>query len=416
MKILTPLFLLLAFCAAPCPAAGPTKAETAARELSLRISSAPARTAELFDGKFFQRVPLAYLEETLAGLYSQAGAVTGIRAENLEGDLSGRFVFSTAGGYDIPCTLGLDAQSGRIRALFFKAPYKRDVTLAGVETALAALPGRVGLLALRYGVEPLRLAGLNEDEYFAIGSVFKLYVLGAMLEEQVPWTRVYRLADRDKSLPSGRLQDWPSGAPLTAYALAAMMISESDNTAADMLISAVGRRRIEARLPALGHSDPAQMTPFLRTSELFRLRSDTAAALKYLNLPAGEKYGWLEKLDAPLDAAKLGRGPFGVKKIEWNASPSDVCAALDYFRQRGGDEALALLGINKGGLVPPGFSYAGFKGGSEAGVLSGAWLLRRGESDWYCLAASWNSDKDDLDEKEFFGLMQSALRALASVK
>lgn len=415
MRILTALFCLLLSCGA-ARAEGPSKAETAARELSLRVSPAPAGLAGLFDKKFFQQVPLAYIEEIFRSLHGQTGAVTGLRVERAEGELAGRFVWLTAGGYEIPLTLGVDPDSGKVAQLFIRPPYKKDATLASVEAALAALPGRAGLLALRYGNENARLAGLNEKEYFAVGSVFKLYVLGAMLEEQVPWTRVFRLEEKGKSLPTGRLQDWPDGSPLTAHTLAALMISESDNTAADLLISSVGRRRIEARLAALGHSDPARLKPFLRTSEFFRLRSDTGAAVKYLNLPAAEKYDFLAALDAPLAPASLKRGPFGPERAEWPASPSDICAVMDYFRLKGGDEALNLLGINKGLELPEGFAYAGFKGGSAAGAVSAAWLLRRGANDWYCLAASWNSDKDDLDNVKFFGLMRSALQAIAGVK
>lgn len=416
MNILPALLSLLVFCG-PASAAGDAgKAETAARALSLRITESQEGAEVLFDKKFFRGVSLAQLEEILSSLSRSAGRVTSVRQERSDGDLSGRFVYSTDMGYEIPLTLRLDGESGLISGLFFGAPYKKDATLAAVEAAFAGLPGRAGLLALKLGKDPVRLAGLNEKEYFAVGSVFKLYVLGAMLEEQVPWGRVFRLGEKDMSLPSGRLQDWPNGSPLTAHTLAALMISESDNTAADLLISSVGRRRVESALSALGHSDPARLRPFLRTSELFRLRSDTGALVKYLNLPEAEKYAFLEGLDAPLVQDKVRRSPFGAIRPEWPASPSDICALMDYFRLRGGDEALRLLGIDKGLDMPPAFSYAGFKGGSLAGVLSAAWLLRKGESDWYCLAASWNSDKEDLDDKKFFGLMESALRALASAK
>lgn len=416
MKILPVLFCLFIFCGVAGGAGETGKPEAAARELSLQVAEAPADLAGLFDKKFFRSVSLPQLEEILKSLYRSAGRVVSVRQERADGELSGHFIYATDAGYEIPVALSLDPESGRISGLFFKAPYLRDATLAGVEAGLAGLPGRAGLLAVRLGKEPERLAGLKEKEYFAVGSVFKLYVLGAMLEERVPWSRVFRLESADKSLPSGRLQDWPAGAPLTAHTLAAMMISESDNTASDLLIASVGRRRIEARLAALGHSDPARLKPFLKTSELFRLRSDTGAAVKYLNLPVREKYDFLAALDAPLTAEKVKRSPFGVDKLEWPASPSDVCALMQYFAGSGSDAALDIMGLNKGLEIPPAFSYAGYKGGSEPGVLSMAWLLRRGEADWYCLAASWNSDKEDLDEGKFFGFMQSALRALGAAE
>ena len=50
--------------------------------------------------------------------------------------------------------------------------------------------------------------------------------------------------------------------------------------------------------------------------------------------------------------------------------------------------------------------YAGYKGGSEPGVLSMTWLLRNKKSEWFCLSASWNNEKDNLGQSEFTGLMQ----------
>lgn len=45
----------------------------------------------------------------------------------------------------------------------------------------------------------------------------------------------------EKSLPGGILQNWPKGAPLTLHTLAGLMISQSDNTAADTLLEILGR-------------------------------------------------------------------------------------------------------------------------------------------------------------------------------
>ena len=60
------------------------------------------------------------------------------------------------------------------------------------------------------------------------------------------WDEVVRLEEAWKSLPSGLLQGWPEGSPLTLHTLAALMISLSDNTATDALIALLGRERLEA--------------------------------------------------------------------------------------------------------------------------------------------------------------------------
>jgi len=68
------------------------------------------------------------------------------------------------------------------------------------------------------------------------------------------------------------LQNWPLGTPMTLQALATMMISISDNTATDTLISVVGRQEIEQMMRRTGHSNIAKATPLLTTLEAFALK------------------------------------------------------------------------------------------------------------------------------------------------
>jgi len=69
-------------------------------------------------------------------------------------------------------------------------------------------------------------------------------------------------------------------------------------------------------------------------------------------------------------------------------------------------------GVNTGLDMETGnFFYAGYKGGSEPGVLNMTWLLKSKSNAWYCLSASWNNEKKNLDENKFFELVQSVLRA-----
>lgn len=413
MKIFT-LLLWSAFAAAPAfSAEAGGGLEKAAREVSARIKEKPAGVAEIFDKSLFRHISLEKLTAVLAGIYRESGPVSGTVFVSSSGG-SGHFFLDTEKGYRVPLALSLEAGSGKISGIFFGPPYRKDSSLKDVRERLAALPGRTGLLVRRLGEKPESLEAHNEDAYFAIGSGFKLYVLGTLLKEGVSWEKVYRLGPEDISLPSGRLRDWPVGSPLTAHTLAAMMISESDNTASDALISALGRRTIEANLAALGHSDPGRLKPFLRTSDMFRLKSGTAAALEYLNLEGEEKYVYLSSLSkTPLSLEGFTKSPFGVDKIEWFASPADLCRLMSYFAEKKDAKALEILALNPGLNIPrENLVYAGYKGGSEPGVLSMTWLLKNRKAEWFCLSASWNNEKDNLGESEFFGLMQSALNAL----
>lgn len=413
-KILCAVFCGLVLAAAPLRGqvlsgkGGDAALEKAVKELSARIVEKPAGVAAIFDRSFFNYVSLEQLTGILAAVYKADGKVIAWRAEG-----GGHFILETDRGYEIPAALAVDPASGRIKSLFFKTAYKKDLTLKDARAALAALPGRTGLLAARLGEKGGNIEALNADDYFAVASVFKLYVLGAMLEEGVSWKKIIPLKEEDKSLPTGRLQDWPDGSPLTAHTLAAMMVSESDNTAADALISALGRKTIEADLAALGHSSPALLKPFLRTSEMFKLKTDSGASLKYLNLDAAGKYDFLAALPAGLpDAEKLKQSPFGVDSIEWRASPADLCRLLAYVVKEDDRRAFDILAINRGLKIPDGFLYAGYKGGSEPGVLAMTWLLKTPKSGWLCLAAAWNNEKEKLEEAKFFEIMQGALNAL----
>lgn len=411
MKIL-PAFLAALLFAAPASAGDLNSAAVAAAAL---VAAEPAGLEKLFDKEFFRHISAEKMAGIFAGLYKEHGAVENTLLVS-SAQASGHFFFDTAKGYRVPVALSVDPVNGLITGLFFRPPYKKDLSLRGVREGLAALPGRKGLLVRRLGEKAEDLEALEKDAYFAVGSAFKLYVLGALVKERTPWDKVFKLKEEDKSLPSGRLQGWPDGSPLTAHTLAAMMISESDNTATDALIGALGRRKIEASLAAQGHSDPARLRPFLKTSEMFRLKAGTENALKYMNLPAAEKYAFLDALPAGLpDPDKVPRSPFGVDRIEWFASPADLCRATEYLEREGGARALEILGVNHGLPVPEKeFLYAGYKGGSEAGVLSMTWLLKSEKSEWFCLSASWNDERDRLDEQKFFTLMQGALRALAA--
>ena len=382
--------------------------ERSVKELASRITEKPSGLELLFDQSFFNYVSLEQLTGILAAVHGTCGRVVSWRAEG-----GGHFILETERGFEVPAALAVDPVTGRIRSVFFKTANKKDTALKGTRAALAALPGRAGLLAARLGEGGGNIEELNSGRHFAVASGFKLYVLGALLEEGFPWKKVLPLKEEDKSLPPGRLLRWPDGAPLTAHTLATLMISENDDTAADVLISALGRKTIESDLAALGHSDPSLLKPFLRTSEAFRLKADSAASLKYLNLTAPEKYAYLAALPAALPAAaRAKQSPFGLDSIGWRASPADLCRLMGAILKADDRRALEILALDPGLNVPLGFLYAGYKGGSEPGVLSMTWLLNTPERGWVCLAAAWNSEKDKIDEARFSGIMQGALNAL----
>ena len=153
--------------------------------------------------------------------------------------------------------------------------------LDGALSRLRSLKGEVSYLVLENGQT---LASYRSAKALAVGSSFKLAVLAAVQEAvrsgEHRWDEIVRLRADNRSLPSGILQDWPDGAALTVQTLATLMISISDNTAADTLIHLVGREAVERFSP--------RNRPFLTTSEAFKLKNPKNADLKEAYLSASE--------------------------------------------------------------------------------------------------------------------------------
>ncbi len=91
--------------------------------------------------------------------------------------------------------------------------------------------------------------GVAADQPRSLGSLFKLYVLGAVAQEvklgRLAWDDELTITDERKSLPSGELQDRPDGSKVAVKDAAKLMISISDNTATDLLIDRVGKPVVE---------------------------------------------------------------------------------------------------------------------------------------------------------------------------
>jgi len=234
-----------------------------------------------------------------------------------------------------------------------------------------------------------------------LGSAFKLYVLDALARAiangTVSWNQRLTLTSQLTSLPSGELSTEPAGTQVTVLQAAQDMISSSDNTAADLLLTLVGRTAVESAAAASGMADPALDTPFLTTRELFVLKLDDwpALASRYLALgPAGRQAMLTGTVDrVPLSALHVTAPtgwtqPRDIGTIEWFASPADICrvyASLASLSRRPGLAPVAsILAINNGSLAldPRQWSTTWFKGGSEPGVVTLNYLAttRTGQS------------------------------------
>jgi hypothetical protein len=279
---------------------------------------------------------------------------------------------------------------------------------------IVGLPGEVSLAAARLEESgPANFLTEKAERPLAVGSAFKLFILAELVRQvkagERRWSDVVPLGE--PSLPSGLLQDWPKGSPMTLHSLAALMLSISDNSAADTLLTLLGRDKVERLLPELGVRAAERNRPFLSTREAFALKFGDPALLGQWK--AADEAGRRALLPSLSQAGlstlrpRPDRRPADIGAVEWFASPADLVRTLDWLRRSGDPTALELLAINPGlgPALAKDFAYFGFKGGSEPGVLNTSFLLRNREGRWLAVSATWNNETAALDEERFAALM-----------
>jgi len=329
------------------------------------------------------------------------------------------------------------AAPNRITGLLFKpvtaGPSASPVASWGeIDTALRGLVSEPSMLAAEItGGRCAPIHALDADRSLAIGSTFKLYVLGELARQvsagAAAWDEQLAIRDDWKSLPSGTMQEDPAGTQHSLAEFATRMISISDNTAADHLIHRLGRANVEKNLSAMGMGDPSRTTPFITARDMFVLKATGNADLAkaYLAADAAGRRALLDGRVAstPIAVADLAdwATPRQIDTLEWFASTADLCAAMAKLRDVGSrpdmDPVLDALAVNAGMPVDiVRWPYVGFKGGSEPGVLQLTWLLRRSDDRWFVLAITLDDPADATDHAlAAVGLANGALDLLAAV-
>lgn len=301
-----------------------------------------------------------------------------------------------------------------------------DDSIAKIKQEFTALPGIAGFEVAELGPDKTGvIASFNADRQLAIGSTFKLYVLAALSSKITNsdrnWDDVVLLYR--KSLPSGILQDWPDNTPMTLQALATLMISVSDNSATDILMTELGSEAIDVMVYETNHSAPDKMLPILNTIEFFDLkmpRNDDVRPL-YVAATNAQQRELLTRYQIGLfpkaiEISNLANRPMHIDTIEWFAAPSDVTGVLKVLDKIEDPVVKDILGINP--IIPPGdalrWSYIGGKGGSEPGVISFAFLTKSKSGKTYAVSGSWNNSEAPVDNDKFTGMMNRLLNLAAA--
>ncbi|MGD9645179.1 MAG: serine hydrolase [Pirellulales bacterium] len=288
---------------------------------------------------------------------------------------------------------------------------------------LRSLPGESAFAFTSLaGGKPTVIIGVRADERLAVGSSFKLFILGTLIDEVNRGRRraadVMLLRRELVGPPASELAAWPVRSPVTLHTLALKMISISDNTATDHLLYLLGRKRIERQMAAMGHGDPAVNRPLLSTREMTLLR-DKRRGLPgrgYRQLDEAARRKLLAELDAGVpDYDQLDFDASAYSMAEWYASPRDMAAALGWIAARTepdqpAHDLLAILTVEtKLPHDPTVWPFVGFKGGSEDQIMAGNWLLEHKNGQWYTLHLYWNNPAGAADPRQFLSALTKLL-------
>lgn len=382
--------------------------------------------ADYFDASFQKALPEPQFRAVTANLIAQYGQAIAVEKASSANGQSGTVLLRFEKGV---ATILLDVAAGADQKVF--GLRVADFTMASdsfdtITAELTALPGQTGFLVAELDAGMVKpLAAANADRQFAVGSTFKLYILDELAAQVAAgkrkWSDVVPLSHA--SFSSASTANWPKDTPVTLQTLANWMISVSDNGATDTLIHLLGRKAIEARMKAAGHSDPSRNIPFLTTVEAFALKGNNFERERTAFIGASDA-DQRRLLDvnadkmvlANVDGVSFVGGPRFVDSLEWFASPDDLARLMIDLRDRGSPEAMAAMAINNG--VGPAaaadWKWLGYKGGSELGVLSMSLLgQRKADGKWFVITASWNNPDAAVATETMFALVKRML-ALAA--
>lgn len=356
---------------------------------------------DLFDPSFLSQVPvqeLILILEQYKGVLGELNKVTGS-----SGNYTLHFKKGTA-----PAQIVLNIDE-KIIGLWFGNWTLFDDDLVGILSEFQSIDSDVSIAVIKNNQDEILTH--NPDHKMAVGSTFKLYVLKAVYDEversEINWDNVVNIKNEDKSLPSGILQNWTECTPLTIKTLTNLMISLSDNTATDILINTIGRKKIEEYVDELN-------TPFLKTSEIFKLKYVVTPAVRqeYIENDIKRKRRILIDLkDLDLDISSISLSPVLIDKLEWFFSARELCKII--YELQEADE----LRINPGLAVKDDWYMVGYKGGSEPGVLQYTHLLQKeAGTDIYTVSVTANNPDQKIDSNKITELTSRLISLIKDEK
>ncbi|MFI7688899.1 serine hydrolase [Nonomuraea sp. NPDC049655] len=358
-------------------------------EAVTRLPVGDAELAGHFAPSFLDHIPPAQLNQALAGFED-------MRLDRLdqaqERTLSATV---TAGGKAFTLALGVDG-TGKVDYIQFTGV--APASWPELDQRLRQAAPRAGFLAAELtGDGRCRpVHAVAGEKSFPLGSMFKLYVLGAVAERirsgAFGWDTELTIRPELKSLPSGELQDRPDNSKVTVLEAARLMISISDNTATDLLIHQAGRKAVERVVRSWGGD--RRNVPFLTTRELFVLKGADYPrhAERYLSLGTSARRGYLAGVvdKVPLSKVRPWAEPRDLDRLEWFATPAQVCRAYAGLARLKDARVGEVLSITDAGLRldKNQWPVVWHKGGSEPGLLAMSFLARTAAGRTYVVSTT----------------------------
>ncbi len=354
---------------------------------------APEQAGSQFSKSFLAAVPADKVSEIVKQMIDSLGTPQAIVQDGED------YTVETE-THAIPTKVTLDSD-GLIDGLLFEPPVALTASLEETLQKLASLADTVSYLVEVDGAPRYEH---DADRPLAVGSAFKLGVLMVLADDIAAgrrrWGDVERLAEGDRSLPSGDLRLYPIGSPFTLHTLAAEMIARSDNTATDTLIRVVGAERVAEMLG---------LDTLLTTRALFQLKADKLLADAYISGSADDRKAILKQLsDRDLPPVAAASSPYR-PDLEWMIPVRRLCGLAIALSD------LDVFEINPGPVRPGSWQRVAYKGGSETGVLNLTAALTGNDGRTHCLSVTLNGG-EPIDEAAAAGLFTRAAAQLATGK
>jgi hypothetical protein len=310
-------------------------------------------------------------------------------------------------------------------------PTTSEATWETFGAQLTAVSPKTAVLAAELvDDEILPIFSQHADDVLAVGSNFKLWILGTLAKQvqagTLDWEQPLEIQDKYRSVPGGDMRYVTAGTVFSMRYVAEKMMQKSDNTATDHLLFLAGRENVEQTMIEMGVIDPSRNIPLFATREMVMLKfaSTPEAVDAYFAADVPERRRILAEEIAAIPYEALAdldqSAPLEIDRIEWFASRNDLARTMASLNATREVDALRQVREIMSLDTPVAFDgeiwpYIGYKGGSELGVLSATWLLDRADGRTFVYTVGFNDSASGIDMPAAVAALEAGRDLLATV-